>query len=95
MNTNEAGKTRFASGDVYSTPGAITAVNSVESSLALIRHLQGDWGELDDEDKSANEHALEHGGRLVSAYTTVSGTRFWIITEADRSATTILLPSEY
>jgi hypothetical protein len=95
MNLKEAGKTRFPSGQIVSTRGALAAVNKVEMSLALARHLQGDWGELDAEDIAANEHALLHGGRLLSAYATVAGTKFWIITEADRSSTTILLPSEY
>ncbi len=80
---------------MYSTPGAIEAVTDVEMSLAIARHLQGDWGELDDEDKQANDEALKAGSRLLSAYRTKSGTKFWIITEADRSATTVLLPNEY
>lgn len=95
MLTTGAGQTRFPSGDIFSTQGAVAAVNAVEMSLAIARHLQGDWGELDREDVAANDQALRTGGRLVSAYTTATGTRFWIITEADRSSTTILLPSEY
>ena len=86
---------RFLSGDVYSTPGAAKQISSNEMSRALVRHLSGDWGDLDQEDKSANDDALKRGGRLLSAYKTESGTKFWILTEADRSATTILLPSEY
>jgi len=61
----------------------------------LTRHANGDWGELDEHDLKANEYGLEHGLRLLSAYTLSSGVRIWVITEADRSSTTILLPSEY
>ena len=62
----------------------------------LIRHLAGDWGEVDAEDRNANEWSLVHGERLLSAYTMSDGkTKFWIITERDRSATTFLLPEEY
>jgi hypothetical protein len=57
--------------------------------------MAGDWGDVDQEDQAANDHALEDGSRLLSAYTTLKGQRIWIITEADRSATTILLPEEY
>ena len=62
---------------------------------SFVRHLAGDWGEVDDEDREANDSALETGCRLVSAYFDRYGSKFWIITEADRSATTILLPEEY
>jgi hypothetical protein len=60
----------------------------------LLRHLSGDWGEMDSEDRAANEWALGQGGRLFSAYDTPAG-RLWVITEADHSATTFLLPDEY
>jgi hypothetical protein len=62
---------------------------------ALRRHARGDWGDLDDEDLQANERALKDGTRLLSAYHSSAGTKFWIITEWDRSATTVLLPEEY
>jgi hypothetical protein len=61
----------------------------------LTRHANGDWGEVDEHDRKANEDALEHGLRVLSAYTLRTGERIWIITEADRSSTTILLPEEY
>jgi len=61
----------------------------------LDRHVCGDWGELPPEDAAANEQALLVGARLFSAYTLRDGTRLWIITEHDRSATTLLLPQEY
>jgi hypothetical protein len=61
----------------------------------LARHAAGDWGELDAEDQRANEDALMTGARILSAYVLPSGVRIWIITEADRSATTLLMPDEY
>lgn len=63
--------------------------------MFLRRHVRGDWGEIDDHDRSENELSVEAGFRLHSAYELRDGTRIWIITEADRSSTTILLPSEY
>jgi len=61
----------------------------------LQRHALGDWGDIHKNDIGLNEEALVYGSRLLSVYYTSSGTRFWIITEADRSATTVLLPEEY
>lgn len=61
----------------------------------LRRHLGGDWGDVSEGDREENEHSLAQGFRLLSAYTLHNGTRFWIITEADRSVTTFLLPEEY
>jgi hypothetical protein len=61
----------------------------------VARHQAGDWGELDEHDIGENEYSLQHGFRLLSAYRTALGVRIWIITEWDRSATTVLLPQEY
>ena len=85
----------FSPGRIVATPSAVETVPRRELDSALARHLHGDWGELCDEDKQANQLALKHCDRLFSAYKTEAGTKFWIITEADRSATTILLPDEY
>ena len=85
---------RFPIGKTYATPGAL-ALN-VDLTKYLRRHHCGDWGEqLCAEDKEANEQALVHGARLLSCYVTDAGDRIYIITEHDRSMTTILLPSEY
>jgi hypothetical protein len=62
---------------------------------ALRRHARGDWGEVCAEDKAENELSLKEGFRLLSSYSDRNGTKFWIITEADRSATTVLLPEDY
>jgi hypothetical protein len=88
---------KFAPGRLLATPGALRAIDEArDSTLHLLsRHIGGDWGDVDDEDKAANDFDLAHGGRLLSAYTLSTGVKVWIITEADRSATTILLPEEY
>jgi len=87
---------RFNPGRLLITPGAAGAFNPQEVLAALACHLRGDWGDLGPEDKHENDAALEHGGRLLSAYTRLEDEeRLWIITEADRSATTALLPDEY
>lgn len=61
----------------------------------LRHHASGDWGELDSEDIAENQFSLEHGLRLLSSYKTAAGEKLWVITEADRSVTTLLLPDEY
>lgn len=88
---------RFPLGRVVATPGALRALERAEQLPAefLDRHVNGDWGEVPEEDKQENEFSVEHGFRILSAYTTSAGETIWIITEADRSYTTILLPSEY
>jgi len=86
---------KFELGQLVATPGVTESVPHFELSRALRRHASGDWGELDVEDLRANEVALVHGARLLSAYTTRAGIKFWIITEANRASTTALLPSEY
>jgi hypothetical protein len=89
--------TKFSPGSVYATPGALAAFEaSGDDPLAfLIRHIAGDWGEVNAEDWRANEESLRIGERLLSVYTMSNGTRFWIITERDRSGTCMLLPEEY
>lgn len=77
------------------TPGVLDAVPRSELFSALQRHLQGDWGDLSSTDRRNNGQALRKGGQLFSVYHSSTGVKFWIITEADRSCTTFLLPSEY
>jgi hypothetical protein len=88
---------RFTLGRIVATPGALRALSEAQQSPAefLDRHSAGDWGDLEDEDKQENEFSVERGLRILSAYTTRSGDKIWIITEADRSATTLLCPHEY
>lgn len=99
MNTHIAlsheAKTKFPLGRIVSTPNALRVIPNDEIVSALGRHSRGDWGTLDSEDLNANEQALLHGGRLFSAYLTSQNVKFWIITEHDRSVTTVLLPEDY
>ena len=86
---------RFDLGRVLITTAANETVDRSDAFLALVRHALGDWGDLCEEDRSANEEGLANGNRLLSVYSDRHGTAFWIITEWDRSVTTILLPSDY
>jgi hypothetical protein len=88
---------RFELGRILATPGAINAMREAgESPLKLLRrHAHGDWGDLHQSDLDANELAIRQGMRILSAYVLSTDERVWVITEADRSATTILLPEEY
>ena len=86
---------KFCLGNIYTTPGVLAAIPHDEVIRALARHQSGDWGDVDAEDQQENEYALGRRLRLLSAYHSRTGVKFWIITEADRSATTVLLPSEY
>lgn len=82
-------------GRTVATPVALRAVSQPEIVAALRRHAAEDWGEADPEDRAANDHALKAGERILSVYRTAGGTTFWVLTEADRSATTVLLPDDY
>ena len=88
---------RFSLGRIVATPGALQAMqDSMQSPTEfLTRHAAGDWGDICPSDKSLNDEAVTDEGRLLSAYRTSLGVKLWIITEADRSVTTILLPEEY
>ena len=78
-------------------PGALAAIekSGQQPGDFLTRHVSGDWGEVPPEDIKENEFSLKHGFRLLSAYRTDAGDKLWVITEADRSSTSILLPDEY
>jgi len=84
-------------GFVVATPGALRALEAARQSADefLARHASGDWGELGAADCDENELSLREGFRILSAYTLRTGVKIWIITEADQSATTLLLPEEY
>jgi len=87
----------FRLGQIVATPGALAALERAKkpATCFLARHATGDWGELDPTDIAENEYSMAHGFRLLSSYQTGAGERLWIITEGDRSATTLLLPEEY
>lgn len=86
---------KFGLGALVATPSALANVSQDEILVALSRHASGDWGDLDQEDKEANDQALKRGGRLLSEYRSIENVKFWIFTEADRSVTTVLLPEDY
>jgi hypothetical protein len=87
----------FALGSVVATPGAVETMKrlSIEPITLLLRHTSGDWGELCEQDREENIRSIEHGYRVFSSYLVDPDTKLYVITEADRSYTTILLPSEY
>ncbi|ARO88820.1 type I restriction endonuclease subunit M [Nitrosospira lacus] len=93
----------FSLGQVVATPGALDKTHPVWMANCLARHMRGDWGSVDEEDIATNNEAVRFGFRVLSAYP-IDETKpcegfgdntLWIITEADRSVTTFLLPSEY
>lgn len=87
---------KFKLGRLMSTPGALALLEraGVDGFSLIVRHVSGDWGEVDADDARENDLSVECGFRVLSAYQ-VGGEKLWVITEADRSATTLLLPSEY
>ena len=90
-------KPRFSLGQVVATPGALAALETAKQTPMelLQRHVVLDQGELDEEDQQTNEAAVKNGERILSSYLLNDGTKIWIITEADRSSTCVLLPDEY
>ena len=90
-------KPKFDLGQLVATPGALEALQDSGQCPDdfLSRHAQGDWGGVCSEDKGLNDQALIDGSRILSAYRTLKNVRLWVITEADRSSTCVLLPSEY
>lgn len=96
MNTLFKYRPLFKLGSIVGTPGAIQFMNmnSIHSADLLSRHVTGDFGDLCDEDKNENRRAIFRGNRILSSYSFPAG-KVWVITEADRSVTTLLLPEEY
>ena len=97
MTPDEILRSKFRLGEVLVTTPLHEHCEKNNFSLLpyLIRHSQCDWGDLCQEDKESNNYALENGERLLSAYKLRDGEKIWIITEWDRSVTTILFPSDY
>ncbi|MBN8600629.1 MAG: hypothetical protein J0M26_06360 [Planctomycetes bacterium] len=87
--------TLFPLGSLVCTPGVEDSIPEEEMLEAVRRHASGDWGDVCEEDRGLNDESLRDGSRLLSVYHSRNGVKFWIITEWDRSATTILLPIEY
>ncbi len=90
-------KPLFPLGRTVATPGALRSLEEAGESASyyLSRHHRGDWGDICEEDRRENEFSLLNNGRLMSVYETAKGDKLWLISESDRSATTILLPEEY
>lgn len=87
----------FPMGELVATPGALSLLehHRINPLSLLGRHLQGDWGNVSDDDRAANEDAITLGNRIVSSYTVGEKEKVWVISEHDRSSTCILLPGEY
>lgn len=87
----------FPLGAIYATPGAFTALGRAGLTpwALLTRHRSGDWGEICEEDRGLNEWSISNGERIFSVYQLPTGERVWVITEADRASTMLLLPCEY
>jgi hypothetical protein len=93
--TGDPVATRFPLGQLLITPNAQSRLHPTDVFSALSRHAAGNWGQLGKQDRQENDLSLEQGFRLLSAYRDRFGIRFWIITDAERCATTILLPEDY
>jgi hypothetical protein len=89
------GQPMFSLGQVVATANAHSQLTQEDITHALDRHCQGDWGDVCPEDWKSNDEAIQFGERLVSSYKSATGVKFWIITEWDRSITTVLLPEDY
>lgn len=97
MPSKQQQQPRFSLGQVVATPGALQAFQEAHQTPHefITRHNTGDWGDLSEEDKTENDLSVKEGFRILSAYKLKTGVKVWVITEADRSATTLLLPEEY
>jgi hypothetical protein len=96
MTSGHQSRTAFVPlGRLLITKEAMAVLSHGDVFTALRRHMRGDWGDLGREDQAANNQALHAGERLLSSYRSTDGVKFWIITEADRSGTTVLLPGDY
>lgn len=91
------GEARFRLGQIVVTPGALEALEDADQlpTEFLRKHVAGDWGDVEADDRRENETSIECGSRILSAYKTKKGVSLWVITEADRSSTCVLLPDEY
>ena len=90
-----SGSMKVPLGQVVATPAALETVSQPDIVAALRRHAVGDWGDVTPDDRAANDDALKSGERILSVYRSATGTTFWVLTEADRSVTTVLLPDDY
>ena len=95
MNAGSFPTAKFRLGRIVSTPNALEHLTEEDILLGIQRHQAGDWGDVNEHDRQENELSLKEGFRLWSVYHAANGLKFWLITEADRSATNVLLPEDY
>lgn len=95
MSSESFPQIRFRLGRIVATPNALDLIPPNEILEAIQKHQVGDWGDISKEDQNANDSAAIEGSRILSSYRSNAGERFWIITEANRSVTTVLLPCDY
>jgi hypothetical protein len=95
MSATAVSAVKFQLGQIVATPNALDHLTQDDIRSGISRHQSGDWGDLDADDRKENDLSLERGTRLLSAYQASNGTKFWIITEADKSSTTVLMPEDY
>ena len=95
MSATAVSAAKFQLGQIVATPNALNHLTQDDIRSGIIRHQSGDWGDLDADDRKENDLSLERGTRLLSVYHAKSGVTFWIITEADKSSTTVLMPEDY
>jgi len=95
MSAKAVPTARFRLGRIVVKPHALLVLTQDDILIGIARHQAGDWGEVPAEHRAANDRALLRGAGIVSAYRSAQNVKFWLITEADRSATTILLPMDY
>jgi hypothetical protein len=95
MSATAVSAAKFQLGQIVATPNALNHLTQDDIRSGIIRHQSGDWGDLDADDRKENDLSFERGTRLLSVYHASNGVAFWIITEADKSSTTVLLPEDY
>jgi hypothetical protein len=95
MNAPNPSLAKFRLDHIVATPNALTRLAQDDILAAIQRHQAGDWGDVLEEDRQENELSLQQGFRLLSAYSSAQGVKFWIITESNRQTTTVLLPEDY
>ena len=95
MSASEPPRAKFRCGRMMTSANALSRLSNEDILRGIGRHQAGDWGDVSEEDRQKNELSLQKGFRLWSVYHDANGVKFWIITEADRSATTVLMPEDY
>lgn len=95
MSATAVSAAKFQLGQLVATPNALNQLTQDDILSGIVRHQSGDWGDVDEDDRKENDLSLEKGFRLLSVYHATNGVTFWIITEVDKSSTTVLLPEDY